>query len=218
MDNLENTTTRNRLLEAAGLIFAEQGFKNATVRDICTAAQANIAAVNYHFGDKVALYEAVVAYANDWAINKYPIPPAPEVCEGLSMEARLKLFIHRFLSRFLDPGRPSWHGQLMAREMADPTDVLDKLMASMVRPSFTEVFGVLRNLLNPTITDDRVRMVVFSVVGQCIFFHHAKPIHLRMGFLDYADPKLVEKLAAHIFEFTISAIAELNRTANAVTT
>ena len=48
--------TRQALIEAGGAVFAEQGFHDATVRDICARAGANIAAVHYHFGDKEALY------------------------------------------------------------------------------------------------------------------------------------------------------------------
>ena len=49
------TNTRQRVLEAAGEVFAERGFRAATVREICQRAKANLAAVNYHFGDKERL-------------------------------------------------------------------------------------------------------------------------------------------------------------------
>ena len=48
--------TKARLLEAAGEEFAEKGFELARVRAICERAGANLAAVNYHFGDKEQLY------------------------------------------------------------------------------------------------------------------------------------------------------------------
>src|SRR5437016_3170156 len=52
--------TRARLIEAAGAVFAEQGYRAATVRDICARAGANVAAINYHFRDKMGLYVEVV--------------------------------------------------------------------------------------------------------------------------------------------------------------
>ena len=51
--------TRLQLIEAAGEVFAEMGFQNATVREICRRAGANVAAVNYHFQSKEALLDAV---------------------------------------------------------------------------------------------------------------------------------------------------------------
>lgn len=53
-------STRQRLLAAAAEIFAEHGFAGASVRDICARAEANVAAVNYHFGGKEQLFAEVL--------------------------------------------------------------------------------------------------------------------------------------------------------------
>ena len=53
--------TRRELLDAAAEVFGEAGYRNATVREICRRAGANIAAINYHFGDKEKLYADVLA-------------------------------------------------------------------------------------------------------------------------------------------------------------
>lgn len=55
----EATGTRDRILDAAERLFAEQGFYVTTLREITQAAQVNLAAVNYHFGSKQALVIAV---------------------------------------------------------------------------------------------------------------------------------------------------------------
>ena len=52
--------TREKLLEAAGPIFANRGYQATTIREICAAAGANVAAINYHFGDKLGLYTEVL--------------------------------------------------------------------------------------------------------------------------------------------------------------
>ena len=55
--------TRDRLLQAAAEIFAEKGFAATTVREICLRAPANLALINYYFGDKLALYKEVLQHA-----------------------------------------------------------------------------------------------------------------------------------------------------------
>src|SRR5262245_8855220 len=110
--DLANLETRQRLLEAAGEVFADVGFRNATVRDICQRARANVAAVNYHFGDKESLYAEVLRYAFRFAMEKYP--PSMGLAADATVEQRLHAFVKSFLLRILDVGRSSWAGKLMS--------------------------------------------------------------------------------------------------------
>src|SRR6476659_8994593 len=84
-------TPRLRLLDAAGVAFAAQGFAGAPVRDICQAAGVNIAAVNYYFGDKERLYAEAVKFACERTAAKYPIPDWPA---GTPPWQRLQDFLH----------------------------------------------------------------------------------------------------------------------------
>src|SRR4051794_4834505 len=93
--NGNGAATRQRLVETAGEVFAERGFRAATVRDICKKAGANVAAVNYHFGGKEGLYAEVLRFAHTCAMTKYP----PDM--GLKPKATARERLHAFVRSFL---------------------------------------------------------------------------------------------------------------------
>src|SRR5215813_7204341 len=127
---VQSSETRLRLLEAAGEVFAEHGFRDATIREICDRAKANIAAVHYHFGDKEELYAAVFNYARSCAVAGFDKVPSTAPAEE-----RLHAFVHAVLTRFFDEGRPAWLGKLVAQEMINPTKALDSLVNEQIRPN-----------------------------------------------------------------------------------
>ncbi len=53
--------TSERILDAAGALFAERGYAETSLRTVTGAANVNLAAVNYHFGSKKGLIQAVFA-------------------------------------------------------------------------------------------------------------------------------------------------------------
>src|SRR6476620_10595716 len=124
----EGAETRRRLLEAAGEVFAEQGFRRATVREICARAGANIAAINYHYRDKERLYAEVMQSGVASAIQIYPPDMGLEPGVAASPERRLHAFVRSLLYRLLGEGPHAWHGRLMLWEMIEPTGALDGLL------------------------------------------------------------------------------------------
>lgn len=56
----ETGDTKSRILDAAEELFMEHGFEATSLRLITTAAAVNLAAVNYHFGSKEELFQAVL--------------------------------------------------------------------------------------------------------------------------------------------------------------
>jgi AcrR family transcriptional regulator len=199
-----NRETRLRLLEAAGEVFAEQGFHRATIRDICSCADANIAAVNYHFGDKERLYIAVIQHWLGEALRKYPpdggLPPdapAPE---------RLYAFVRSWLFRMLGEGMPAWHGKLMAREMSEPTAAFDVLLSETVRPMSQRLTALVRDLLGSNVDEQTVQDCAMSVAGQCCFRRHAHEMIRRLYPDQHYTSERIEQLARHVTDFSLAAI------------
>ena len=201
--------TRQRLLEAAGEVFAERGFRAATVRDICQRATANIAAVNYYFGDKERLYTAVLQYAFGCALERYPV--LLDLDGQASPEQRLRAFIRSFMLRCLGEGSPAWLGKLMAREMAEPTHALDILIQEAFRPLFELLMSILWELLGPQAEATRVRFCADSILGQCLHYRHAYAVFVRFDPALTFDLPQIERWADHIAEFSLAALTQFTR-------
>src|SRR5882724_11303828 len=125
--------TRDKLLEVAEQVFADRGYQAATIREICVRAGANIAAVNYHFGDKLGLYTEVLRYSISAAvIDPHLIANAP----GVPVEAKLRAFVRMMLSSVFKATRPAWYMKLVLQEMSNPTPAVDKLVKQFIRPRY----------------------------------------------------------------------------------
>jgi len=198
--------TRRRLLEAAGEVFAEDGFRKATIQQICRHARANIASAHYHFGDKERLYAAVIKYADRFA--QQHAPRMADVAPAATPEDRLRVHVEWFLSRLLDQGRPAWHAKLMAREMIDPTAALDRLVRSKIRANHRYLGGIVRELLGARAPAGTVRMCVLSIVGQCLFYRHSAPVIARL-YPDLVPPQEIGRIADHVTRFSLAAIRGL---------
>jgi AcrR family transcriptional regulator len=196
-------TTRDRIIEAAGEIFAERGFESTTVRDICQRAEANIAAVNYYFGDKQRLYVEAVVRAHRWRMEQARLP---DWNEATPPEDKLADFIVTFIRRIRTGPENTWHTRLIMREMMNPHEACAELVQSSIRPQFDILQGILRELARAELSEEQLHLTAFSVVGQCLFYHFADPVvrNLVSGG-EYAAYD-VDKLAQHILEFSLSAI------------
>src|SRR4051794_32280307 len=93
-----------RLLDAAGEVFAEVGYRDATIREICRRAGANVAAVNYHFGDKERLYSATLRHFANASMERFPIVPH-DLPRNATPEQRLRAFVGSFLQRLFSDER-----------------------------------------------------------------------------------------------------------------
>jgi AcrR family transcriptional regulator len=200
--------TRERLLEASGRLFAERGFRKVTVREICRAAQANVAAVNYHFGDKLGLYRELLQTGID--VMRETTTAARDAGFGQSAEEQLRSFISVFLQRMLSHSGDTWLHLLINRELQDPTPMLDAFVEQGVRPRIEYLSSIVAQLLRVPVSDVRVRRCVGSVQSQCLMAR-PNPIAQRL-FPEYKlTAREISALADHISEFSLAGIRALAR-------
>jgi AcrR family transcriptional regulator len=195
--------TRARLLDAAREVFSQRGFQGATVREICRRADANGAAVNYHFGSKDGLLAE--------ALNFAPLAALQKANAGESPKVRLRLFIRDFMLMLLDEKNPSSQCRIMARELADPTPALDKIVREAIAPLHEFVGKLVREMAGDKVSTAELRRCVYSIFGQCLFYRHSQPVLQRLNHGLRYDHKEIEAIAEHIAEFSLAGIRQLSR-------
>ena len=195
--------TRDRLLNAAARLFAARGFNDVTVREICSEAGANVAAVNYHFGDKLGLYREVLNKAIE--TMRATTEAARQAGQGGTPEQKLRAYISVFLQRVAGSGHDSWIHQLMTRELADPTPALDLVAEQVIRPRLAYVGEIVGEMLDRPPDDETVLLCVLSIQSQC---HAAMPNPIAKRLFPYApgDVTALDRLAHHIADFSLGGI------------
>ena len=134
-------TTKERVLSSAAELFARKGYRDTTVQDICSQADANVAAVNYYFSSKEHMLEQA-AKRFEHGFNEV-------MClldgEGVPAEERLRRWaseVMRFLAEY--PGFLS----LMERQMtAEPLDPFGKALRTAMRRALKELTATLGEIV-----------------------------------------------------------------------
>jgi AcrR family transcriptional regulator len=195
--------TRDKLLDVAGRIFADRGYRVATIREICIAAGANVAAVNYHFGDKLGLYTEAV----EQSLRAAEIEAMKSALDQLAPpEDILRAVIRARLSSICKRDRPDWHFRILAHELAQPTPALRSLVNKIGRPIFQRMLLLIGGMIGLPAGDDKTRLCAISVMGQILVYVFASPLLAGVWPELKMTPEQVDRIAEHIADFSLSYI------------
>jgi AcrR family transcriptional regulator len=197
--------TRRRLLDAAVRTFAERGYRQGTLREICRRAGVNGAMANYHFGSKSALHRAALREAFRRHRREAPVetgldaPTTPG--EG---RARLVEVVHG-MTRGLLARRGAPHSMLLLRELAEPTTALDEIVEELVRPRFAALRDALR-AIDPSLPERQATWIAMAVVAQVAYHRTAGPIALRLLGARAYGPAVVREIVETVLSFVDRAL------------
>jgi len=200
--------TRQRLLNVAGEMFAKKGYEATTVREICAQAEANIAAVHYHFGDKEQLYIEAVRIAACHAGE----PIQFDWTEQPPPEERLRQFIRHMMTMMLKEDRPAWHIELMMREMAQPTRACAELVRTYIGSMFSQLMAIVLSLLPSNTPLIQQHLQAFSIVAQCLLYRYHRPVgRLLIGEDEYQILLDLDLLTDQIVQFSLGGLEKIRR-------
>jgi AcrR family transcriptional regulator len=203
------SSIRSRLIQAAGELFAEKGYRETTVRDICRQADTNIAAVNYHFKGKDHLFEEVMIDVIKTGWRKYPVGYGCD--DALSTQEKLRAFVRGFFLRRFDFDRPDWHGRLLRRETLMMTPRARKLLGRYIVSNDKLLLSIVGDLLGTGAEKETIRLCATGVMGQMLMFMHPKPeIKQPLAVLPKTG-KEIEKIVQHITEFSLAGMEKVKK-------
>jgi AcrR family transcriptional regulator len=207
MTSTAKATTKQKLINAAIKVFAEKGFRDATVRQIVKqAGTANVNAVNYYFGSKEQLYKQIL----EMIFAEYD-RQVPADFKDKTPEAQLKIYISTFCKILYQEGEfDADTTAILVEEFTRPSPFLEDMVDTFNRPRVQKHLTMFKALLGERATDDMARDCLVSVSGQLLYYSFARPVFSRI-FPGYFTEDAHEKWAEHVFQFTMGGIEAYRR-------
>jgi len=190
---------RERLLDAASVLFAEQGFAETSTREICTAAGLNPGAIHYHFGDKDGLYRAVLARPLEVMSAQHQGFAEPDLSlrEGLS----------RFFGAFLNEAAEELELRLHLRELLKPSAVYAETIQAFIGPNQRALSELLARHIGVAPEDETVLQLGYGLVAMAQDYCLSRAFMqlLTPGYL--ADPAAFDRIRERLLDWAEVLVA-----------
>jgi len=202
--------TKEKLFLAAIKVFAQRGYREATVRDICRlAGAANVNAVNYYFGSKENLYRSVL----DRMFSEFQKRSDARARKNKDRHGkeRLRDLITEYCAVIFGGGDTATDlMKIFIAEMTRPSPYLDEMVTKYTLPHVEEFLVALRDIMGPNTPRQVLRDCGASIVGQIVYYSLVWPIFSRV-FPDHPGMEAYhERLAEHVFRFSLGGLREAN--------
>lgn len=191
-------TSKQKLLESALKIFAENGFESASTREIVKDANVNISSITYYFGGKEGLYQGVLEYISSTIaknvgkqaeiIKTFFSQSNPTQGQCLEMlENSLKMMINFLCGKDISPHILS----IFIREQIKPTTGFEIIYENRIRPMHEMLTKLVAGASGLSSSSDEAKLATHAILGQIIIFKtHVEVILRRMGWHKLDDEKI----------------------------
>ena len=201
----DGEATYNRILEVAGELFAETGFAETTGKMIAARAGVDLASINYHFGSRSGLYQAVLVEAHRRLVSVDSLRRLAST--DLSAREKLKKLIEGLVENAtIDQ---NWHARVLSREFLAPSSHLQVLLKTEIPAKLPFVLAILSEITAIPSDDPSVLRCLISVMAPC-----AMLLVIGRNFSSFADdirrmPR--EELVEHLYSFAIGGLETVGR-------
>jgi TetR/AcrR family transcriptional regulator, regulator of cefoperazone and chloramphenicol sensitivity len=174
----DGDATRQHLLETAGQVFAERGFAQVTSKEICANAGTPLASINYHFGSRDGLYEAVLVEAHRQLVDVEDLMQVAQASGDA--KRKLRALLSRLIGMSTGAATP-WGFRVLLREMMSPSSAMPMLVEKAIRPKATLLLGLVGEVLGLPPTHPAVqRALAFSVLPSLVILIAPSEVSTRL--------------------------------------
>lgn len=201
--------TQEKILDAAELLFAEHGFNSTSLRTITSKAGVNLAAVNYHFGDKKTLVRAV--------LDRYLEAFMPAVNEELvELNKRDKFSMQALFESLrgplkgLDSVRPNGMSRFMLLIGRGYTDVKGHLRW-FITTRYQDTLSLFTDSVmkaNPKLRPEKLFWRLHFTLGACIFTMASSQALLEIAQSEYDQNTNVKSIVDELIPYLAAGVAE----------
>lgn len=187
--------TKTKLLRSAAKLFAKYGPDGVSTRDLAKRSGVNLCSINYYFGSKQKLYEAVlqdvVAYISDYFVS--PVREKMALPENMSPKEEIKYFIGQFYEFLCSDAVSETQTELLMKELLKPTAAYDRFYFEIFEPLHKRLSELVASELNLPPDSKTAVLQTHILLGQVVMFRiHKTALLRRLGMKKYT-PELMEQ-------------------------
>ncbi|MYM24183.1 CerR family C-terminal domain-containing protein [Duganella sp. FT135W] len=200
--------SRERLLQAAMRLFGEQGFSKTSTREIAQAANANVAAISYYFGDKAGLYKACFDAICTPAESNIAMFDQPH----FTLREALDGYYRQMIAPLMAGEDAEVILRLFYREMLEPTGIWQREIENNIKPEHMALVAVLCRHLGVKKPNDSVHRLAYAIASMCVQMLIGRDIVAVITPHMLASPQAVAEWAQHLTVFAEALVqAEKNK-------
>lgn len=188
--------TKEKLLQTATELFSKRGIDGVSTRDLAKASGVNLCSINYYFGTKQKLYEAILENVVEKIVSLVTDRQISLQNQGLSALEEIKAFAGNLLDLLCSDTISSIQAELLIKEIINPTAAYDKLYLQVIEPLHKRLTSLVMQLTG--VSEQEAIIKTHCIMGQAVMFRiHKEALLRRLGTEKYT-PELVAEIRKQV--------------------